>query len=305
VILPPTRINWLRRSLIAAALVATILPGVITVGAEDSLPPVTSTSGSPRLPGKFIWADLVTDDVRTVRGFYYELFHWQFQERGDYTIGFNNDRPLCGLIQRARPPENPEAHPRWFGYISVSNVQRAQKAATKAGGRVLAEAKKFPKRGEQAVFTDPEGAIFGVLKSSSGDIEDFLAAPGDWIWIQLLSRDAKKASEFYSAVAGYEVVPNANPKGLSDYILTSEGYARATVRTLATADPKVRPSWLPFVRVEHIAQTLKRTGELGGKVLIEPKPELLNGKVAVIADPTGAMIGVLEWDETMVKGGAK
>jgi hypothetical protein len=33
-------------------------------------------------------------------------------------------------------------------------------------------------RGEQAVFADAEGAVFGVIKSSSGDPEDFLAEPG-------------------------------------------------------------------------------------------------------------------------------
>ena len=49
---------------------------------------------------------------------------------------------------------------------------------TKAGGRVLAPPQKMPKRGEQAVFADPEGALFGVVKSSSGDPEDFLAEPG-------------------------------------------------------------------------------------------------------------------------------
>jgi len=70
------------------------------------------------------------------------------------------------------------------------------------------EPQQFPKRGEQAVFTDAEGAMFGVVKSSSGDPEDFLADPGDWIWIQLLSRDAKKASKFYRAVGGYDIVEN-------------------------------------------------------------------------------------------------
>ena len=29
------------------------------------------------------------------------------------------------------------------------------------------------------------------MKSISGDPEDFLAANGDWIWIQLLANDAK------------------------------------------------------------------------------------------------------------------
>lgn len=289
-------------SLATALTIAALLAPIPSI-AQDTLPPVTSVSRNPRLPGKFVWADLVTDDVAAARQFYFELFHWKFEEIGNYAIAFNNDRPLCGIFHRARPEGHPEAKPRWFGYISVPNVQRAQRAVTDGGGRVLMEAKKVPKRGDQAVFADAEGAIFGVIKSSSGDPEDFLASEGDWIWIQLLSHDAKKASAFYRTVAGYDVIENTVTNRLSDYVLTSKGYARATVRTIPGADVNVKPSWLPFVRVADVKQAAKKTEELGGKVLIPPRSELLDGKVAVIADPTGAAIGIMEWHEGMLKGG--
>jgi hypothetical protein len=265
------------------------------------LPPLTTVSGSPRLPGKFVWADLVTDDVPAARKFYAQLFGWRFWEMGSYTIAVNDDRPLCGMFQRPRPKDR-AAEPRWFGYISVRSVGRAQEAVTKAGGRVLAAPQKMPKRGEQAVFADPEGALFGVVKSSSGDPPGFLAEPGDWIWIQLLSRDAKKASEFYRVVGGYDVLENTASNRLSDYVLASEGYARTTVRTLRSANVKVQPTWLPFVRVKNVGESVALAKQLGGKAWIEPKPELFDGKVAVLADPTGAAVGILEWQEGMLKG---
>jgi len=285
------------------ALLAMVCAGLTPLLAADppQLPPLTTVSGSPRLPGKFVWADLVTDDVLTAQKFYSELFGWKFYDYGGYFIGRNDDRPLCGMFQRPRPKDR-VAGPRWFGYISVGNVERAQRAVTKAGGRVLAAPKKMPKRGEQAVFADPEGAVFGVIKSSSGDMEDFLAEPGDWIWIQLLSRDARKAAEFYRAVGGYEIVENAAINRLSDYVLTSEGYARATVRMIPSANTHVQPTWLPFVRVKNVGESVAQAKQLGGKVLIEPKPEVFDGKVAVVADPTGAAIGVMEWQPGM-KGG--
>ncbi len=272
--------------------------------APPPLPPLTTVSGSPRLPGKFVWADLVTDDALVAQKFYTALLGWKFYDYGGYLVGMNNDRPLCGMFQRPRPKDQ-SAKPRWFGYISVSNVERAKKAVVQAGGKVLAEPKTMAKRGEQAVFADPEGAMFGVVKSSSGDPEDFLADPGDWIWIQLLSRDGRKAAEFYRAVGGYEIVENTKPNKLSDYVLTSEGYARATVRTLRTDEGKARPSWLPFVRVQSVSESVAKAKQLGGKVLIEPKPELFDGTVAVIADPTGGAIGILEWSAELPKGGQK
>src|SRR5262245_51448076 len=146
----------------------------------QSLPPVSSVSGSPRLPGKFVWADLVTDDVPAARRFYGRLFGWTFRDIGGYVVAANDERPLCGMFQRSRPADRPDARPRWFGHISVGNVEKTQRTVTKAGGRVLVAPQKFPGRGEQAIFADSEGALFGAIKSSSGDPPDFLPEPGDW-----------------------------------------------------------------------------------------------------------------------------
>ena len=266
------------------------------------LPPLTTVPDSPRLPGKFVWADLVTDDVSVAQKFYSALFGWSFSDYGGYVIGKNDDRPVCGMFQRPRPADQSQARPRWIGYISVVNVDKARREVLKAGGRELAAPKKMPDRGEQAVFADAEGAIFGVVKSSFGDPEDFLADPGDWIWVQLLSRDAGKASGFYRAVAGYDILENDATNRQSDFILTSEGYSRATVRTIRSSDTRVQPTWLPFVRVKNVVETVALVRQLGGKILVEPSPELLGGKLALIADPTGAAIGILEWSGDPAKG---
>lgn len=297
---PVTRRCFLAASLIAGGTLCAAGARAAR-GAEWKLPPLTADSGSPRLPGKFVWADLVTDDLRAAQLFYGPMFKWEFRNYGGYLIAFRDDRPLAGIFQRQRP-EGSEAKPRWFGYISVRSVEPATQAVTKAGGRVLAEPAKQPKRGEQAVCADPEGALFGVIKSSSGDPEDFEADPGEWIWIQLLSRDGRKAAEFYRTVAGYEVVENSQPDRQSDFVLTAEGYARATVRTIPADKPDVKPNWLPFVRVANLGESLALASKLGGKVLVEPRAELLDGKVAVVADPSGGAIGLLEWWPGLLKG---
>ena len=289
------------RCLAAAALL--LLTSTGFTAEPPPLPPVTSVSGSPRLPGKFVWADLVTDDVAGAKKFYGELFNWTFRDLGGYVVAANEERPLCGMFQRPKPSDRTQARPRWFGYLSVASVEKARRAVLQAGGRVLAPPRNLPKRGEQAVFADGEGALFGVMKSASGDPPDFMADPGDWIWIQLLSRDAKKAAEFYRTVGGYEVTENTAGNRLSDYVLASKGYARATVRTIPEGKPQVQPSWLPFVRVKSVRESVALAKRLGGKTLLEPKPELIEGRAAVIADPSGAAIGLLEWSDNLVKGG--
>src|SRR5262245_32908962 len=99
------------------------------------LPPLSTVPGSPRLPGKFVWADLVTDDVAAARKFYGQLFGWTFRDLGNYTIAANAERPLGGIFHRPRPAGRPEATPRWFGYISVANIARAERQIIKSGGR--------------------------------------------------------------------------------------------------------------------------------------------------------------------------
>jgi predicted enzyme related to lactoylglutathione lyase len=273
----------------------------VSAADQPAFPPISSVSGSPRLSGKFVWADLVTDDTAAAREFYSGLFGWTFHDLGGYLVAANEERPLGGMFQRPRPADRPQAKPRWFGYISVANVEKTRQKVVKAGGQVLASPRKLRGRGEQAIFADAEGALFGIIKSSSGDPPDFEADPGDWIWIQLLSRDTKKASEFYGAVCGYDVTVNPANERLSDYVLVSEGYARATIRAIPSSNQDLRPTWLPFVRVKNLPESVGLAKQLGGQVLLEPRPDLFEGRVAVLADPTGAAIGVLEWSPASLK----
>ena len=130
---PPRRIRaW------QVILVFLVFVTAMARAAEAEFPPLTTVEGNPRLPGKFIWADLVTDDVPKARDFYAQLFGWKFWGMGTYAIAMNDGQPLAGMFQKPRPANDPKAKPRWFGYISVPNVSKAAKAVTKAGGRVIA-----------------------------------------------------------------------------------------------------------------------------------------------------------------------
>src|SRR4051812_25020369 len=237
-------------------LLAAALIGVSSRAAVSELPSLNEKSLG-RLPGKFIWADLVTDDAKAAMNFYGQVFNWNFKPFGNYVIVGNDMHPMGGIIQKARPANNPKARPRWFAYMSVPSVEDAEAKVKNSGGKVLQPKTTFPKRGDQAIFADPEGAVFGVMKSKSGDPQDYLAGPGDWVWIQLLSRNARDAGDFYRKLGGYTVTENEQPNRVNDYVLVSKGYARATVRTLASARSDVNPTWLLFIRVEDINKTLE------------------------------------------------
>ena len=96
-------------------------------------------------------------------------------------------------------------------------------------------------------------------------------------------------------MAPYELFDNALSERSGSYVLASAGYARAGLVTIPAERTDIQPTWLPFVRVESVADAIAKAELGGGKVLVAPRPDLAAGQVAVIADPTGAAIGVLEW----------
>ena len=292
----------LKRALAGLLLALGCLP-VAPVQAADAkleLPPFAS-DGKQRV-GKFIWADLVTDDAAAARAFYASLFGWTFAEHGDFSLASKGGQNVAGIIKRPRPTDRP-AKPRWICYVSVDNIEVAQKTILVMGGKVMIAPRAIPKRGEQAIFADAEGAVFGIVKSSSGDPQDFLADPGEWIWIQLFSRDARKATEFYRTLAGYQVTDYTQARRVLSFMLSSAGAMRAAVGTIPAEHPEVNPTWLPFLRVENLDETLAKTKQAGGTVLLEPARDLYGHPLAIIADPTGASVGILQW-KTEAQAGA-
>ncbi len=149
------------------------------------------------------------------------LFGWTFREihsrRIDYAVALLDGRPVAGLLQKAIPPGE-HRQPAWLTFIAVGDVDATTRAALSNGAKILAQARDFPNRGRQAVLADPQGAVFAVLASSSGDPPDFLAAPGEWIWSALLASDPDKDAAFYQALFGYDVfdLPSDDGVGARD-----------------------------------------------------------------------------------------
>ena len=248
-----------------------------------------------------IWADLVTPDSAGTERFYSGLFGWTFRDihfgDTDYAVAFLDGQPVGGLVQRVVPPGE-HRQPAWLNFIAVRDVDAAEQTALANGAKVVFGPKSYPQRGRQAVFADPDGAVFGVLASSSGDPPDVLAAPGEWIWSALLTRDPDTEAAFYQRLFGYDVFDLPNNDGLEHVILSTDNYARASVNALPNDSSHRYPHWLGFVRVVDAEAMAAKAVALGGRVLVEPRTDRHGGKVGVIADPTGAAFGVMEWSDT-------
>ena len=187
----------------------------------------------------------------------------------------------------------------------MRDVDAAQQGALQHGGKVLFKAHNYPHRGRQVVLADPDGAVFAVLAAEGGDPPDYLAAPGEWIWSSLLVADPKQETDFYKSLFGYDVYDLASEGGTEDgaqhYILSSDSYARAGLNGLPADSMRRHPHWLNFVRVADAADAAEKAVALGGRVLVEPRIDRHGGRLAILADPSGAPFGVMEWSDADTK----
>ena len=289
----------------SAKTLGLILCGAVATAGAADLPPLSDTTPTgEHFPGKFVWADLFTADPAAAQAFYTGLFGWEATtiERTigsgthSYIVLANGGEPVAGIAHR--PSRMPDAaRGRWVGYVSVPDVAKALAAATAAGGRVLFPAKDLPRRGTQAIFVDPEGAEIGVLHSSSGDPGEYAPDPGDLTWAQLFARDPAAAGRFYAAIAGWEVLPDTRSDRPNVFVFASGGYSRASVAPLPPR-PQAKPGWLLFVRVADVKAAVAKAISLGGRVLVAPSDAPTEYWRAVIVDPTGAVIGLVQLQES-------
>ncbi len=59
--------------------------------------------------------------------------------------------------------------------------------------------------------------------------------------------------------------------------------------------PRRHPHWLNYVRVDSAAASVAKATSMGGRVLVEPHADRHGGMLAIIADPAGAPVGLMEW----------
>ena len=284
---------------IASTLLAML--GISSLSAASFvLPPLNSPVSSEHHPGKVVWADLVTPDLIVAENFYGGLFGWTFQTihtgDSDYAVAMAHGRPVAGLLQKPIPAGE-HRQSAWLTFVAVRDVDAAKRMALAHGAKVVSESKSYPARGRQAVLADPEGAVFAILASSSGDAPDLLAVPGEWIWSSLLSRDPGVEAAFYQEVFAYDAFDLASDDGLEHVILSSDDFARASVNSLPGDAARRHAHWLNFVRVDNTRDMVAKALASGGRVLVEPHVDRHGGEVAVVADPAGAPFGLMEWTD--------
>jgi len=114
---------------------------------------------------RFRWNELWTTDQQAAVSLYTDLFGWAQEgampmgEMGDYLF-IQKDGGGIGAIGRAQPGGEGS---RWQYFAGVDDIDRACKAVTESGGKLLGEPQQIP-GGEYSVYAhDPAGATIGLV----------------------------------------------------------------------------------------------------------------------------------------------
>ena len=255
-------------------------------------------AANEQLTGKFIWFDLATTELDKQKAFYGNVFGWKFRKVSStedmYTLASNGKADVAGMFS-FKPREGASGGALWIGLMSTGDPAKAASIVANNGGSIHTKPKELAKRGTYAILRDAEGALFGVLKSDSGDPPDMEIEIGDFFWMDLFAKEPSKAAQFYQQLAGYEISKGEAKEGVERLLLTSHGKARAGIVPLP--EDANRAGWLPYVRVDDVAATLKKVTDAGGFIMVPPAEDLLDGNLAIFADPQGGILGIVKWDE--------
>jgi predicted enzyme related to lactoylglutathione lyase len=119
-------------------------------------------------------------------------------------------------------------------------------------------------------------------------------------WVDTWQPDADAAVDFYKAIFGWEA-EDTMPESVSGkhYMCRLGGKDVAAVASRPEEAPSVT-AWTTYVWVDDVDGTIAKVTGAGGSVVKEPFDALDGGRIAIVADPAGAAIGI--WQPGAHKG---
>lgn len=113
-------------------------------------------------------------------------------------------------------------------------------------------------------------------------------------WVDLQTTDQDAAKSFYSSIFGWEYDDQPMPQGPTYSMAQVDGHPVAAIapQTPEMAEQHVPPMWNTYLAVDDVDATSAKVEEAGGHVLMPPFDVMDAGRMAYVADPSGATVGL-------------
>jgi predicted enzyme related to lactoylglutathione lyase len=118
--------------------------------------------------------------------------------------------------------------------------------------------------------------------------------PGSFCWIELSTNDQHAAKSFYSSLFGWEAndIPMGPNEAYTIFKLQGGDVSAACTLRPDQRSQGVPPHWLLYVAADNADAAANRAAQAGGKVLAPAFDVMDVGRMAVLQDPTGAVLCV-------------
>jgi predicted enzyme related to lactoylglutathione lyase len=286
------------------------------------------------IPGVPCWVDASEPDPEAALDYYGGLFGWEFQDvippssggkyfiargeaRGSSIFDLSGDKHGGDVAAVRSIPEAAPPTAMWNTYFWVNSADEAASRVRDAGGDIVREPFDFMDACRMGIFTDPEGAAFGVWEARQHKGARLVNDPGALVFNGLNTRDVTGARSFYGSVFGWQTgsigggaegwtlpgygewLEREHHPGLRKQMADAgapDGFEDVVASIIPIADdqPDTPAHWSVTFATDDADATAAKATELGGKVIVPPfdapwSTSTYTIRVTVLGDPQGAM----------------
>jgi predicted enzyme related to lactoylglutathione lyase len=182
--------------------------------------------------------------------------------------------------------------PHWNLYIAVEDADASAARAMELGATVPAGVFDVGPNGRMAVIIDPTGAAFCLWQPKQTAGLGVKGENNSYVWADLSTNDRAGAKKFYQGLFGWSMTPGRG-KDESTYLHVMAGdKGIAGILPDAMLKPGVPSHWMPYFMVADADASTKRAQELGAAVYAAPMMVGEGLRIAILADPQGAVFAL-------------
>ena|ERR1051326_3049632 len=249
--------------------------------------------------GSFCWIELGTADQNAAKSFYGSLFGWEANDTpmgpdSAYTIFRIGGRDAAAGYTLMAEQRSAGVPPHWLLYIVVGSANQAASKAASLGGQVLKAPFDVMEAGRMAVVADPAGAVFAVWEPKANSGIGIAGVDGSLCWADLSVSNRDVVESFYCDLFGWTIgKEDEAPEHDYWHIKNGEEFIGG-IQPSAHRNPNAPPHWLAYFLVSDCDGSAAKAKELGANLYLPPTTIEKTGRMAVVADPQGAVFAIFQ-----------
>jgi len=117
-------------------------------------------------------------------------------------------------------------------------------------------------------------------------------AHGAFYWNELMTHDVEQAKAFFTETVGWSFDGMPMPEGFTYWVAKQDDKPVGGIMGMVPDVPAGTPShWICYLNVDDIDARLARVTAAGGQICRPAFDVPGVGRIAIVADPTGAVMG--------------